>query len=76
MTKKQVNNKRKEFGLILKDKREGKGLKITQAAKAMGISHQNLSNLEEGKHFNFCTACVVCSFYQLEMSIIEKAVKQ
>ncbi len=74
MTKKQIQKKREQLGAVLIEERENRNLKITEAAKLIGISHQNLTNLETGKHFNFCTAVLVCSYYGLEVSIIQKAV--
>lgn len=74
MTDKQIAKKRIEFGKLLKQMREEKGLKITEAAAILGISHQNLANLETGRHFNFPTVCKVASYYELEIGLIQKAV--
>lgn len=74
MTEKQITNKLRAFGETLKKERAKKRMSITEAAKAIGTSHQNLNNMEAGKSFNIVNAFRVCSYYGLTIDIIKKAV--
>lgn len=74
MTKKEAIKRRKQLGDRLKQERLNKKLGVREAARKMKINHQNLMNLENGSNFNFCTALKVCSYYELDIEIIQKAV--
>lgn len=75
MTEKQITNKLKVFGETLKKERAKKKMSITEAAKAIGTSHQNLNNMEAGKAFNIVNAFRVCSFYGLTIEVVQKIYK-
>lgn len=75
MNEKTIENKRKALGKVLIKERETRKLSISDASELIGVSRQNLTNLERGNHFNFITVVKVCSYYDLEVAIIQKAVR-